>query len=305
VQSAQGYENATDSWITRAAAQQEMMLYDAVLQGRGALGRAPCCGTNFVMRTEALRSVGGWDEHTVSEDQVTSFHLHRHGWRSAYHRELLALGVGPSDLPSYWKQQYRWAHGATRMARLVVTTPAPIAVKVETLWSSAFYALAILLGVLGTLPIVMTLVGLALPAPPSSWLTLSVYPLYLLVMLFPYLHMRLRGYPLRNLVLVQGLLAISIPLYLKAVVHGLVGGALRFDPSPKGTTPAWWSAPQVWAFAALLVMGPVLARLAIEDPHATSTWVLLAWTVFYTVSLGHYFLFVTHGAWRVARAEKR
>jgi len=35
---------------------------------------------------------------------------------------------------------------------MVLGTRAPFAVKVDYLWSSAFYALAILLGVLGSLP---------------------------------------------------------------------------------------------------------------------------------------------------------
>ena len=293
VQSAQSYQNTDTSWVARAAAQQEMLLYDAIAGGRGAAGRAPCCGTNFAMRTQALSQVGGWDEHTVSEDQVTAFHMHRIGWRSAYHRELLATGLGPVDLPSYWKQQYRWAHGATRMGLLALRHRSGLGARIDTLWSASFYALTLIFAAMGTLPMLLNLTQLSTEPSPSLW-ALSVYPLYLLAMLFPYLHMWLRGYALRDLLLVQGLLAVSVPIYARAVAAALLGRPATFTPTPRAPstgTSQWWRQPPVLSLAILLVLGPILLHRALVALPAPMPWAPVAWVALATVSVGHFFLF--------------
>jgi cellulose synthase (UDP-forming) len=96
VQTTQLYENADETWLCRAAAQQETILYDTILEAKGALGRALCCGTNFVMRMKALEDVGGWDERTVSEDLCTSYLMHRRGWKSLFVRRAAAGDWGQS-----------------------------------------------------------------------------------------------------------------------------------------------------------------------------------------------------------------
>src|SRR5215470_4371248 len=80
VQTPQVYENCLGSLLACAAAQQQMLLYDCILEGKGVLRRAPCYGTNFVIRRQALQSVGGWDESNLTEDLTTSYNLHADGW---------------------------------------------------------------------------------------------------------------------------------------------------------------------------------------------------------------------------------
>ncbi|MBU1937289.1 glycosyltransferase, partial [bacterium] len=120
VQTPQLYENAEETWLCRAAAQQETLLYDTILEAKSAVGHALCCGTNFIIRRSALGEVGGWDEHTVSEDLATSFLIHQSGWKSLYVRRAYAAGVGPVELSAYWKQQKRWAVGNTGVALKVL-----------------------------------------------------------------------------------------------------------------------------------------------------------------------------------------
>lgn len=291
VQSAQAYDNTADSLVSRAADQQEKLLYDAIAGGRGGLGRAPCCGTNFVMRTSSLADVGGWDETTVSEDQVTAFHMHRRGWRSRYHREILSVGMGPTDLSSYWKQQYRWAHGATRMGLLGLSERAPLGARLDTLWSASFYAMTLVLAVLGALPVLMTLTS-GMPGAEHSWLALSIYPLYALTMLFPYAHMWLRGYALRDLLLVQGLLAVSVAVYARAVMAALLGRPATFTPTPRTAQAEdvrWLTLPPVWTFFGLLILGVVLVFSAMKQPSELSRWIPFVWVAVATVSVGQVF----------------
>ncbi|MDD5088550.1 MAG: glycosyltransferase, partial [bacterium] len=113
VQTAQVYENYDSTLVCRAAAQQEMLHYDTILEGKAVVGMAMCCGTNFVMRRRALDDVGGWDEESICEDMSTALRLHWNGWRSAYVRRAYSAGVGPMTLYAYWKQHRRWAIGGT------------------------------------------------------------------------------------------------------------------------------------------------------------------------------------------------
>ncbi|HEX2050095.1 MAG TPA: glycosyltransferase [Actinomycetota bacterium] len=112
VQTPQFYGNARDNEIARGAFQQQAIFYGPICRGKEGLGAAFCCGTNVVFRRAALDEVGGFDENTVVEDFVTSMHLHRKGWRSIYYPYVLAEGLGPTNLKSYFVQQFRWARGS-------------------------------------------------------------------------------------------------------------------------------------------------------------------------------------------------
>ena len=322
VQTSQLYENADQTWLCRAAAQQETLLYDTILEAKGALGRALCCGTNFVMRMRALQDVGGWDERTVSEDLCTSYLMHRRGWRSLYVRRACGWGLGPVNLAGYWKQQRRWAAGNTAVARIVLSdlftrkpSRLPLRLAVGYLWSAGYYITALALAVLATLP--MLLMGASYVHAPQlfqprgdilrpEWLFLSVYPLYAMVMLFPYVNMRLRGYPLRNLVMLQGLLAITIPVYLTSALRGFFRGLTFFEIAPKQLiheyTPLL-KAPQSYVMAALLVAGSLLTQTVFRHPLSSAAWIALLWTFIYTVSFGHFFVFAAENRRLLKRAR--
>ena len=310
VQTPQLYENAEETWLCRAAAQQEMLFYDTILEAKGAVGRALCCGTNFVMRRSALEDVGGWDEHTVSEDLATSFLIHQRGWKSLYVRRAYAMGLGPLNLSAYWKQQKRWAVGNTTVARQVLRAfftrkprPVPLRVAIGYIWTAGYYITTLALAGLATLPMLLVLASYlhaphslqAVPdARPVEWLFLSVYPFYAAVMLFPYVHMRLRGYPVRNLVMLQGLLSITFPIYAASVLRGLFRKVTFFEIAPKRFVKkhhSLWGAPQAIIVAALMVTGAVLGHRVANQPWSSVAWIALFWTFFYTISIGHYFIF--------------
>jgi cellulose synthase (UDP-forming) len=310
VQTSQLYENADETWLCRAAAQQETLLYDTIMEAKGALNRALCCGTNFVMRMAALKDVGGWDERTVSEDLCTSYLLHRHGWKSQYVRKAYGWGLGPINLAGYWKQQRRWASGNTAVAHLVLKDyfsrkPARLSFRLaaEYMWSAGYYITALALAVLATLP--MLLMASSYVQTPQlfqprgeilrpEWLFLSVYPLYAMVMLFPYVNMRLRGYPVRNLVMLQGLLAITIPVYLQSALRGFFQGSTFFEIAPKKLVVErirLWTTPQTYVMAGMLITGSWLTQTVAHNLLSSVAWIALFWTFLYTLSFGHFFIF--------------
>ncbi len=52
---------------------------------------------------------------SVTEDMATAMRMHRMGWRSVYHHEVLAHGLAPEDLRSMLQQRLRWAQGTMQV----------------------------------------------------------------------------------------------------------------------------------------------------------------------------------------------
>lgn len=112
VQSPQYYKNFTDNDVTRVAWEQQSFFYGPILQGKEKDNAVFICGTNVAIRRNALEQVGGMCEDTIAEDFLTSLFIHQKGWKSLYVTEVLAEGLAPHDLSSYYKQQLRWARGS-------------------------------------------------------------------------------------------------------------------------------------------------------------------------------------------------
>src|SRR5947209_4049049 len=110
VQVAQTYYNAPRSFVARAAAEQTFAFYGPILQGMHGSATAVAIGANCTFRRTALESTGG---HGVglAEDLVTAIRLHAAGWKSVYVPEVVARGLVPEDLDSYFKQQLKWSRG--------------------------------------------------------------------------------------------------------------------------------------------------------------------------------------------------
>lgn len=112
VQSPQFYQNWGENEVTKGAWQQQEFFFGPIMAGKGELNSAFICGTNFLIKRQALVGVGGLNETNIAEDFVTSVKVHQAGWTSRYTTEVLAKGLAPEDLMSYYKQQLRWARGS-------------------------------------------------------------------------------------------------------------------------------------------------------------------------------------------------
>lgn len=112
VQSPQYYRNYSENIITEAAWDQQNFFFGPIMIGKNNLNSAFLCGTNVLIRRKALKEVGGLNEKSIAEDFLTSFYLHKKGWKSIYFPEVLCEGLAPEDLLAYYKQQHRWARGS-------------------------------------------------------------------------------------------------------------------------------------------------------------------------------------------------
>jgi cellulose synthase/poly-beta-1,6-N-acetylglucosamine synthase-like glycosyltransferase len=296
VQTPQFHENESLSRLTIATSQQEMLPYDSVLEGKGAMGRVHCCGTNFVMRMRALKEVGGWDEGSITkEDTITSYRIHCAGWRSCYVRKAYAFGLGPETLSDYWTGQSKWAFGNTRILRLVLSSMmtkkqgrVPLAIALDYLWTTGFYATTLALAGFSILPVLIWML------PMHADRILYTYAIYGMIVLFPYINMRLRGYSVRNLLLLNGLLSLSASCYFSGVIKGF-SGKLRNGTSQNtykrfGERNVWLSL-RPYIFIGLLVCGSLALRGTISHPTSPYPWILLAWLFNYSIFTGHFLHF--------------
>jgi cellulose synthase/poly-beta-1,6-N-acetylglucosamine synthase-like glycosyltransferase len=79
-------------------------------------------GSGGIMRASAMREAGGWQSDTLAEDLDLSYRLQLKGYRILYLRELECPGEVPPTLPSWKKQQARWACGSLRAAKKLLPT---------------------------------------------------------------------------------------------------------------------------------------------------------------------------------------
>jgi cellulose synthase (UDP-forming) len=97
---------------------EESLFYRVIQAGKNNAGAAHWCGTNAVLRVDALLSVGGVATETLTEDFHTTVRLHRAGWRTVYHNQVLASGLAAGTPEAFYAQRRRWGRGAMQLLRI-------------------------------------------------------------------------------------------------------------------------------------------------------------------------------------------
>jgi cellulose synthase (UDP-forming) len=101
--------------LSRVWTDELRFFFDTLQPAKDAWGAAFCCGTSFMVRREAVRSVGGFPEECVTEDVHLSFKLLGGGWKVRYLNERLSTGLAPESIAEHVKQRTRWAQGNVQM----------------------------------------------------------------------------------------------------------------------------------------------------------------------------------------------
>jgi len=90
---------------------EQSVFFHVLCPGKDRHGAAFWCGSGGVLRRPALLDVGGVATETIAEDFHTTIKLHRAGWRTRFHDEIIVQGRAPVDLAAYLLQRDRWARG--------------------------------------------------------------------------------------------------------------------------------------------------------------------------------------------------
>ncbi len=120
VQSPQAFFNRSFQHLPRnhdPLLNEQSLFYDVISPGKDRHNAAFWCGSSAVLRRSALLAVGGVATDTVVEDTHTAMKLHQAGWRSVYHREVLAVGLAPEEVHAFLTQRGRWARGCYQLLR--------------------------------------------------------------------------------------------------------------------------------------------------------------------------------------------
>lgn len=179
VQTPQSYGNRDSNRVAAGADEQLGIFYGPIMRGRNCRGAVFSCGTNVVFRRVAFEAVDGMPEDSITEDLRVSLMLVKEGFESVYIPEILAVGIGPSDVGSFFSQQSRWARGGLEILfkRRPFSAKMSLGARIEyalsfmywfTGWAYAIYLL---------LPVAFLVFGLRPVQVPNQ------YPVYFL----PYL----------------------------------------------------------------------------------------------------------------------
>ena len=79
-------------------------------------------GSGGVLRKKAVLEAGGWQADTLAEDLDLSYRMQNRGYQVLYLKDLQSPGEVPPTVPSFKKQQGRWACGSLRTARKILPT---------------------------------------------------------------------------------------------------------------------------------------------------------------------------------------
>ena len=95
---------------------EQGMFFHVLLPARNHDGAGPFwCGSTSLIRLTALQQVGGISTATIVEDMHTTLGLIRAGWKTAYHHQVLALGLAPETPEQYLLQRRRWGMGSMQV----------------------------------------------------------------------------------------------------------------------------------------------------------------------------------------------
>ena len=97
---------------------EQSMFFEVVCPGKDRHNGVFWCGSAAVIRRKALVEVGGVSTETIAEDFHSTIKMHRAGWKTRYHDEVLVQGLAPVDMDGYLLQRDRWARGNLAVFRL-------------------------------------------------------------------------------------------------------------------------------------------------------------------------------------------
>ena len=110
--------NAADAPLTRLVTVDYLAGYLVNEFGRQAVFGLPAYGgANCAIRLAALRDLGGWNVHSVTEDTDVTLRLVLSGLRVRYEPGAVDDEEGVTTVRRFWKQRYRWARGHQQVCR--------------------------------------------------------------------------------------------------------------------------------------------------------------------------------------------
>lgn len=242
IQTPQYYSNFEFNRVARSSGLQQAIFYEYICEGKSLQGAMFCCGTNVILRKEALVDVGGFDETSVTEDFATSLKFHKKGWESLYLNQVMAFGMGPEDLGAFFKQQSRWATGTlgliVPLMKQMFSDFSQYSVNQwwEHLLSSTHYLIGIVYFVIVIFPITYLFFNIPSYLADPLIYFIAFLPYITFTTLMFVFALKKRRYRPKDILMVLLVNAITFPVYIKATLSTLFGIKTQFVITPKAGT---------------------------------------------------------------------
>lgn len=248
VQVPQVYVNTKGLPVARAAAYQQAVFFEYICEGKSDSNAMFCCGSNVVMRREALMSVETivdgrkhyFDETSVTEDFATTVRMHAAKWRTAYVNRRYVVGMGPETLPAYFTQQMRWAMGTLgiglRVLRQLVRDPRQLTAGQwwEYILSGSYYFVGFATFIFMLAPVLFVGFDVRPLRSEEGLYLLFFIPYIVFTMNLFFFGMGLRNYSLKGVWLASALSFATFRTYMSAGIVALFGLKRAFGVTPKG-----------------------------------------------------------------------
>lgn len=259
VQTPQFYTNTDHNHVARVANMQQAVFFEYICDGKESWQSMMCCGTNVLLRRDAIVDVGGFDESTITEDFALSVKLQESGWKTKYYNHVGAFGMAPKNLKEYFKQQKRWAVGNVQVLRSLIKDFIFNRKKMKIIqWFEHFITGTYFFVGWAYLFLVLCPVLYLLFNVPSFFMAPQIYslsfvPYFILAIGIFHKTMHQRHYRSVDLFQAQVLSILSMPVYLYAVVVGMSKHGKNFEITRKASvsTVAYkmlWPQIIFWAF---------------------------------------------------------
>lgn len=217
---------------------QQHVFYKHICRGLCVNDSSFICGTNVLIKLDDLKEIGGMDETCITEDIATSFIFHSKGYKSIYVDRVYAEGLTPPSLSAYYGQQLRWSYGTFQNTKKVLgkLLKQPKSMKSLQWWeylilNGSWYFIGVGIFIWLLYPVFIILFNLQ-PIVLGP-LNIPFYIFFLMILSQTLTSVWERGFPLRELILAQALFFSLFPVYIKALVMGLMNKKLKFKVTPK------------------------------------------------------------------------
>lgn len=283
VQTPQYYKNYAENTVTMAAWEQQSLFFGPILKGKNRLESVFMCGTNMIVRREAVMQVGGMCETNIAEDFLTSLFIHEKGWKSVYVPEILAEGLAPSDFLSYYKQQFRWSRGSLE----VIFKYNPLfrkgltwKQKIQYLASASYYLTGLVVVIDAFLPIIFFYTGLV-PIYTATMLIAAIFIPYMIINIYALQYSCNFSFSF----LALSYCISSFPIHIKAIWAVLTGQKTTFSVTSKSQIKGNFLnlvIPQI-AYIVIFIIGALFAifKEGLSSSVVTNiSWALLNIGVF-------------------------
>lgn len=300
VQTPQFYTNGEASPIAFGANLQHCIFYEYICEGKSACNAMIMCGTNVVVRRQALLDVGGLDEHSITEDFSTTIEWHKRGWNSTFYNRTCVFGSGPESLDAYLKQQFRWSRGNLGVLRkllgMLVREPWSLSPAQwwEHLATGSYYLMGVAYLNFMLMPVLYLFFGLRSFYMPEGLYLATFVPYFSLALLIFFGSMARRHYRLRDLLRVFLLGFISFPIFVRAAWGALVNSRARFTITEKGRVGGAVSFRVLWPQLAMWAVNLAAIAWGLNTVMLEMDWSVLVsmlWAGYHFILLSSVFYY--------------